>query len=287
MKQAIIEKIAVFLLKRGYTVKNLKRGCFDILGRKESAILLIKVLEDANSVSREYADEMNVVASYINATPLIVAEKAGSKLEKNIVYTRFGICTINFSTLENCVHNRFPFIKRTQAGLTASIIGNKIKSRREELGLSLNAMSKKLGVSGRMVSKYENGFSEITINKALKIYELCGDEVFYEINIFNKHTELTSNPKSDLSKKYVEMGFKATDTRKSPFDIIAKKNNEIIITEVGDKFNPDSLAVSKLIDADNLVIFDKKKPKDIAAMTKKEFLEFVEADELIKFLKGF
>ena len=42
-----------------------------------------------------------------------------------------------------------------------------------------------------------------------------------------------------------------------------------------------------MIDADELVIFKKKKPKNIAAVTKEEFLEFEKADELIKFLKEF
>jgi len=56
---------------------------------------------------------------------------------------------------------------------------------------------------------------------------------------------------------------------------------------VGDKVHPDSLAVSKLIEADNLVIFSKKKPKDIAAITKEEFLDFEKSDELIKFLREF
>ena len=38
---------------------------------------------------------------------------------------------------------------------------------------------------------------------------------------------------------------------------------------------------------DNLVIFNKKKPKDVPAITKKEFLEFEKANQLIKFLKEF
>ena len=90
-----------------------------------------------------------------------------------------------------------------------------------------------------------------------------------------------------ISKKYVELGFLATDPHNAPFDIIAKKEDELILTEVGDKRKPDLNSLSQLLNADKLVIYKKKKPKDMPAITKEEFLEFEKANELIKFLKEF
>jgi putative transcriptional regulator len=287
MKSSLIENISVFLLRKGYTIKHLTRTCFDILARHNEKILLLKVLEDANSISREYAEEMKRVAAYINAVSLIVAEKAGSKLEDNVIYTRFDLFTVNFNTFANCCNNKIPFIKRTQAGLTASLSGERLKKASEELGYSLNSLSKKIGVTTKMVVKYENENSEVTINKAMKIYDIFGKRVFNEINIFSPRDKAEESKVSDLSRKYMDLGFEAADTRKVPFDIIAKKDKELILTEVGDKTNPEFTSLSRLLDADNLVIFKKKKPKDIPAVTKKEFLEFEKANELIKFLKEF
>ena len=287
MKKDLIDRIAVYLLKEGFTVKSLTGSCFDLLARKQENILIIKVLEDANSVSRQYVDEMDNVAAYIGATPLIIAEKAGNKLEDNVLYTRFGMYTLNFFTLASSIKNKFPFIKRTQAGLTAYIDGNKLKKKREELGYSLNSLSKKIGVTKRMIIRYENEDSEITINKAMKIYSIFGGEVFNEIDIFSSKHMMESKDKSDFSKKYIDLGFEARDTKKTPFDIIARKDNELILTEIGDKARPDFPSLSKLLDADNLVIFKKKKPKGIPSMTKKEFMDFEKANELVKFLKEF
>ena len=287
MKSNIIDKLGMFLLKDGFTVKSLTRTCFDLLARKQDRILLIKVLEDANAVSKEYTDEMNMVSSYVGAVPVIIAEKAGNKLEDNVLYTRFNLYTLNFTTFVNSIKNKFPFVKRTQAGFTASIAGDKLRKKREEKGYSLNYLSKKVGVTSRMIDKYEKGDSEITINKAMKIYDIFGHQVFNEVNIFSGYKKIESRDKSDFSKKYIELGFEASDTNKSPFDVIAKKDNELILTKVGDKARPDFPSLSKLLDADNLVIFKKKKPKDIPAVTKKEFLEFEKANELIKFLKEF
>jgi len=287
MKNKIIDKLAVFLLKDGFTVKTLTRTCFDLLARRHDKILLIKVLEDANAVSKEYTDAMSMVSSYIGAVPLIISEKAGNKLEDNVLYTRFDLYTLNFNTFVSSIKNKFPFVKRTQAGFTVSIAGNKLKEKREEKGYSLNYLSKKVGVTSRMIDKYEKGDSEITISKAMKIYNIFGHRVFNEINIFSTNNIIGGKHKSDFSKKYIDLGFEASDTNKTPFDIIAKKENELILTGVGDKTKPDLSSLSKLLDADNLVIFNKKKPKDIPSVTKEEFLEFEKANQLIKFIKEF
>lgn len=287
MKKKLLEKISIFLLKKGFTVKSLARSCFDILARNQERILLIKVLEDANSVSRDFAEEMCRISACISATPLIIAEKASGMLENNVIYTRFGVFTLNLGTFMNCIQNKFPLIKRTQAGLTASIAGEKLKEKRELLGYSLNYLSKSIGVTSRMISKYENEDSEITINKAMKIYDIFGQEVFNEVDIFSKMEKMGIKSGSEFSRKYAELGFNAADANKAPFDIIAKKENELILTEVGDKANPQMRSLSELLDADNLVIFKKKKPKDVPAVTRKEFLEFEKANQLIKFLKEF
>ena len=45
--------------------------------------------------------------------------------------------------------------------------------------------------------------------------------------------------------------------------------------------------MARLLETDNLVICKGKKPKDIPAMSKEEFLELDKAKEIIKFVKEF
>lgn len=287
MKTRLIENLNIFLLKKGFTIKNLTGTCFDVFARNNNRILLIKVLEDANSINKEYCEEMNKISSYIQATPLILSEKAGSPLQDNVVYSRFNIVTLNLSTLKSCINNKLPVIKRTQAGLTASLDGKKLRSALEEYGYSMNSFSKKIGVTTKMVVKYEHNDSEVTLNRATKIYDIFGEQVFKKIDIFSQENLIQDYDKSKFSKKFMDLGFDAADTKKAPFDIIAKRDKELILTEVGDKRNDNAESLSRLLDADNLVIFKKKKPKDIPAVTKEEFMEFERATELIKFLKEF
>jgi len=287
MKQSLLESVSIYLLRKGFTIKSLTRTAFDILARKDTVILLIKILEDANAVSEVYVDEMKRVSSYIGGSPLIISEKAGDKLQDNIVYSRFGVYTLNFNTFKSSIENKFPFVKRDHSGIKAQVLGDKLKEIREREGISLNDIARKVGVSKRMIQKYESGESEVSVNKALRIYKIFGHSVFDKINVFSHSTGLVHHGKSDVSKKYSKLGFDALEAHKVPFDIIAKKEKELILTKVGDKPKPQLDSLSKLVDADILTIYNKKKPKKVPALTKKEFMEFEKARELVKFLKEF
>lgn len=284
MKQQIIDDLSILLLRNGFLVKTIK-GCFDVLARRDSNILLIKVLEDANALSNTSITYMKNIASTIKATPLIISQKSGSELKDNVVYTRLGIYTINFDTFKNFLNNKPLFITSNKAGLTVRIIGKELKNFREEENISYGYLSKKLGVSNSMVTKYEKEDYLVSFRIANKFYELFGSKIFKPIDLFYSNLEEEIIRLSKYSTKYEELGFAARDTKKVPFDIIAKKNKEIILTNIGDKPKKDLSSMSNLLDADELVIFNRKKPKDIPAISKKDFLKLEEAEELIKIVK--
>ena len=274
------------LLKGGFMVKRIT-GCFDIIARKGSQILLAKFLEDANSVTEDAASEMRKISSYLGASTLIIAEKVGSLLEDDVVYTRFGIQTINLDTLKDCMAQHNPIARSSKAGISAMVNGEKLREARTAQGYSAAELSRVLRVSRSMVAKYEKDFSEISISRATKLYDIFGEKVFDSIDVLGMRHAPVSNPESNISRKYVTLGFSAADTKKAPFDIIAKKGNEIILTEVGDIVSEQLQALTKLLDADELIIFKRNKPRNRPALTKGEFLEFGSSDELIKFVKEF
>lgn len=287
MKKLLIEELCVFLLRKGFTTKII-HYCFDILARKDSNVLLIKVVEDANSLNPNNAKDMLKITSYTTASPLIIAEKSGQKLQDNVVYSRFGISTINLKTFENSVNNKLPFIKSNKSGLAVSIIGKKLQNIRENLDLSYRDLSRIAHVSPRMISRYENEDAEISLKKAISLYKKFGSELFKEINIFEPlKFEILDDKPTKFTKKFQDLGFAATEIKKVPFNIIAKKEREIILTKTGDRIDHELLLISKLMDTNDLVIFDKKRPKDIPSLSEEEFMEIKKAKELIKLIKEF
>jgi predicted transcriptional regulator len=287
MREDLLEETSLLLLRHGFIVKTLK-GAFDLVARDSERIILLKVLEDANSLSEFQSGEIRKVASCLRVPLLIVSNKAGNPLDDNVIYSRCGIYTLNLLTFRRCIEDQLPIIRKSRAGLTAKINSEKLRAERASLGISINELSKRLGVSRSMAQKYENGNSEITLAKAAKMYKLFGESVFEKENILRgtEGTEIQGG-KSVLAKKYGRLGFTAVETRKVPFDMIAKKERSIILTKIGDKPSPVISNLSKLIGAGRLAIFEKEKPKNMPALTKKEFLDFEEGSELLKFIKEF
>ena len=293
-----MDEVGVLLLRHGYTVKTLTGSSFDIVARKESRVLLIKVLEDANSISEEYASSMKNLSSYIDASPIIIAEKAGHALEDGVVYSRVGVYTCNYSTFSSCLENRFPIVISTKAGFAASVIGERLRQQREEKGYSLGTISRKVGVTKRMIAKYEANAADVTLRSAIALNRLFGNEIFNKVDVFGVAKETAVGKPSVIARKYDELGFRAADTRKAPFDVVAKLEREIILTEVSkDKPNHQLESMRQLLGADALVIFDKKfgsvgryaekNKKKLPSLQKRDFLDFGSARELIRFLREF
>ena len=282
----IREQVILELIKNNFIVKAL-HGCFDIVARKDDKILFIKVLEDANSITPDMTHQLLKAASALHASPLIISDKATSKLKDNVIYTRYNIPTVNLATFTSCLNNAPLYMVSKQSGVTAQIIGSKLKEMMEKEEVSLGKLSRVVGVSKRMLLKYENEDAEISVQRAIKMYGIFGDQVFKKIDIFSAQHETHTIPSSDIAIKYEDLGFMVTETRKVPFDMVANKENTLILTSVGDKVNKDLNNISKAIGASDLAIFTKKKPVDIPAMTKEEFLEFEKAAALIKFIQEY
>ena len=50
-----------------------------------------------------------------------------------------------------------------------------------------------------MIAKYENEDSEVTISKAMKIYDIFGQDVFNEVNIFSRIERINASGKTEFS----------------------------------------------------------------------------------------
>ncbi|MFC1801315.1 helix-turn-helix domain-containing protein [Nanoarchaeota archaeon] len=285
MQRELVEKVNNLLLKKGFLVKNIEKHCFDIMARKDK-VLLLKLVNDANGVPKEFCDDLRQMGEMLGTAPLIISEKAGQELTDGVVYSRFGVYCLNFSTFKSCLEEDFPLVSRNRAGFTVRVNGQVLKQLREEMNFSLNSLASKVGVSREMMMKYENG-SEVTLGRAEKFYDLFGENVFEKIEVFRLNNRLIKNFDNEYVQKYSDLGFGATFLKKAPFDIMARKEEEIVLTEIGDKMSKEFFKVANLIEGDNLVIFERKKPKDVPACTRDEFLEFEKAKELLKFVKEF
>lgn len=280
------DHVLLTLIKENFIVKALT-GCCDMVARKNDKILLIKVLEDANAMTGEAAAELSKTAAAIRAAPLIIGERANTKLKDDVVYTRYQIPTITIATFRASLKNTPLVLISKKSGIVAQLHGAKVREQREKEDLSRGRLSRQLGISTRMLSKYEQSNAELSVQHAAKVYDLFGNEVFKRIEIFSALPEQSNPLSSEISFKYHDLGFNVTETRKVPFDVVAQKENTLILTKIGDNIHHDLNNISHAIGANDLAIVSKKKPAHMPALTKEEFLEFEKASALIKFIQEY
>ncbi len=281
---SVTDEVFMLFVRNGYMVKSIS-GCFNIIARKGARILLVKVLRCANNITREHAIEMKKTALMLGAATIIV-ETGDSNLLDNIIYKRFGLHTVSKHTLKNALVGQLMFIKSDRSGLIASLDGQKLRELREQKEFSLHFLAEKIGVSSRMVLKYESNNSEISLQRMNRLVDLFGSGIFQHVNLFDSQTgDIETTNKLQISFKYNNLGFEVRETMKVPFDIIARGNDDIILTTVGDKVDRDIDAVAELLEVDDLAIFEKKKPQDIASIRKDDFMGLETAKDLLKVVR--
>ena len=63
-----------------------------------------------------------------------------------------------------------------------AVVASTIIARREALGLSVEDLAARLGISSRQVKKYESGKYDFQFTELLKLMDALGDEIIAPLN---------------------------------------------------------------------------------------------------------
>jgi putative transcriptional regulator len=245
-REDLINTTRAILAKAGFDISsslNLRSICFDIVGRKDEVLLIIKVLSNVDAFSRENAEDMKVLADALRATPLLIGETSSSgPLETGIVYSRFKIPIISNETLgEHLLEEVPPFIFAAPGGLYVKIDGELLKQVRENDGISLGTLAEITGVSRRTIQMYESGMGAM-IDAAMRLEEFLKVPIIEPIDPFeykNKKRPEDYEMKegiiteSQALNRLIEIGLAITPVTKSPFEAISRSRNTIFLTGLG------------------------------------------------------
>jgi|Deesub1362B_J571_1020462.scaffolds.fasta_scaffold00052_57 putative transcriptional regulator len=246
MQEVIAASVLKILRKAGYAVTDLvetRPRCFDIVAKKESVILLVKVLYNIDSFKPEMAEEMKIIAKLLKASPVVVGEKFKfDYLERGVVYTRYGLPVINTATFYDFVVEEVaPLVYSAPGGYYVRLDSERIRSARERLGISIGDIARHLGISRRAAKKYEEGV-DTSVENALKLEEILGTYVMKEIDVLNfvgEDVETEEIKEVELQGKEAEIveqlrciGVKVYPIKHAPFDAVAKTDDESILTGV-------------------------------------------------------
>ena len=262
-------------------------GCFDLVAKKNALLLLVKVLENIDSLREEQAFELRKLAQMLSGLPLVIGHRIrnNADIEDGVVYSRYEIPAISMLTLRNLlVHHLPPLIFAHRGGFKVKFDGELLREKRLERNLSMSDLAQGVGVSKRTIYEYERGNIDVSLETALLIEEFLDEPLTIAINLFEEMQKIGSLsqpqshsniPKSDLErevkKQFDSIGLKdQLWTKKMPFRVLAKPlptNEELsksmtTITGISRQLRGKDFAnkllvtysVSKIAEADPLVV---------------------------------
>jgi putative transcriptional regulator len=302
-REDLINTTRAILAKAGFDISsalNLRSICFDIVGRKDETLLIIKVLSNVDAFSRENAEDMKVLADALRATPLLVGETSSSgPLEAGIVYSRFKIPIISNETLgEHLLEEVPPFIFAAPGGLYVRINSGLLRNARENGGISLGTLAETTGVSRRTIQMYESGMGAM-IDAAMRLEEFLQVPIIEPIDPFEYKSKKQpedyevkdgGRTGSNALNRLLDIGFAITPVTKSPFEAITRSRQTIFLTGLGmdeEKLVQKALIaseISKIAGKHSLIIVERERSAEsidsTAVVTSEELRKIDDQDAL-------
>ncbi len=255
-----IERIQATLQRTGFHVTgthNIRPSSFDLAARRDSLLLLVKVLKNIDALGPSEAERLRELARLIPAVGLVVGATSGtSPLEAGVVYMRYGVPILTEETLQEYVEDGVPpFLFSSPGGIFARINGPRLREVREERRLSLGALASAAGVSRRTIQLYEEGAgAEITVVERIETY--LGEPVAEPIDLFARRSDEPNPPpggeppeeagagpeptgdslRDGVVRRLGDIGLTVTVTMRAPFDAFSRTPEarpEILLTSVG------------------------------------------------------
>jgi len=242
MKSLIVDKVLRSLLDAGFSVSDCQstQSCFDVLARRGSDILLIKVLANVDGLTQRNAFELMKVASILSAKCVVVGDHMkSSRLMDGVVYDRYGVQVMSFKTLEGVFSGSLPSVYSIRGDYCVQIDPGLLIKLRERRGMVQQELADLLVVSKQSVYRYESS-GKMSLDVAEKLVSIFNDRrlikptgVFTQ-SFFGVEGESSNQYLSPLKrivmKVFHDMGFSAELTN-APFDMVVE-GDEMVFTAV-------------------------------------------------------
>lgn len=289
LRHESLEKTSALLEKSGFLLLDLQAfrpRSFDLLARRDSLLLLIKVLKNVDALGELGADSLRQVAWMMRGSPLLIGSTSGSQpLEHGVVYNRYGLCILTYETLEDYLMNGIPpFLVSSPGGIFAKIDGRHLKEIREDLLLSLGAVADAVGVSRRTIQLYEEG-AGAEVEVVTRLENFFGTALVTPIDPFGERgaVRYRKEPSSEildpeasgsLTIRVVtelgEVGWRVEVTGRSPFDALARPENrsgKLLVMGMGDLENAERRAqwlheIARVAEGWSLFVVPERKERE-------------------------
>ncbi|MEA3200634.1 MAG: putative transcriptional regulator [Thermoplasmata archaeon] len=249
MRATLLAQVRDVLARAGFFLSAetaMRPLAFDLVARRDGELLIVKVLTNVDGLNEPVAQELRLLAQFLDATPLVVGERSSSRpLEPGAVYARYGVSIVAFETLQDYLEEGVaPLVYAAPGGFYVNLDGTRLRALREARGLSLGDLAQAAGVSRRAIGMYEEGMGAM-VDVAMRLEEFLNEPLAIPTNPFEPQPEPQPQAQPPLDfpsgtfeaavmRALAEMGFRVAQTQKSPFAAIGREADDVVLTGFGD-----------------------------------------------------
>lgn len=263
----IAEEVSRTLRKAGFRVEFLSyptsARSIDIIACRGDTRVFIKVSQDLREVSWIEVNDLKKSGMVYGSNTVIVAEKNGrQELEDDVVYVRNGVNIVTTNLLGNyLLRNSKPIVVNIRGNYLLKISAEKFHVKMKETGLTRGELAELLGVSRKAIYMYERGELMVSLQRAVELARIMGEDIFEEIDILGDkppepHAGILENEYSPsdeieatLWRLLDRLGDLIVKLSRTPVDIVVKGGNVITVTRLDKAENK----AEKLENAEKLV----------------------------------
>lgn len=231
-KSFLVSKVVNSLQKEGYEVVQTE-GCFDIVGRRDKQVMLIKVLMNIDALKEDQAMSLRAVAYFTSSQPVVVSIKNNREtLDDDVVYSRFDVPVMTPKLLDALtVQEQMSAVQSAKGRHTVEVNVDSMRSRRKELGLTLETLAERIGVSKKAVYEIENervNPTEDTVNKIESVLSLNIRKPYRIKEAPITYLKPKNEMQESVSKEFSRMGIDNTSVYSSKFENVGREKFSLI-----------------------------------------------------------
>jgi putative transcriptional regulator len=298
LKSSLVDSVLSALGQSGFKVLDCRgsRSSFDVLGRRDELLVLVKALSNVEGLSRESALELKEVASLLQGVPVVVSQRMkSSELADGTVYDRYGVLVSNPQTLLSMVNDAPPKVFSTRGNYCVHVDTEKLAQARARMGFTQDSLAERLGVSKQSVYRYERS-GRVSLDVFDRMVGVFGESLSqpeFEMgeNIPKEQQSQRAAPtslKRLVRREFEDMGFN-TSLINAPFDLVASREKRIFSVVSNDwrrlGYKLSILEhVSEVLDGYTVCISERKVKSDVSILSPQELGAIKSPRELFKLL---
>ncbi len=244
-REQMIEEAREILAKAGFynTERvNTYNMSFDVMSRRDDALLIVKVYLNADSIRKEGSGEMRLLSDFLKGSPIILSVKMSRKpLDDGVLYLRHHIPIMTLATFSDMLLEGVPpLVFAGPGGYYVNIDGPAVAELRNGKGLSLGALAEAIGVSRKSIQMYEQGTCP-TVEVAMKLEKVLGQPLIRGLDPFDVEAPAPGTiplhdidaAHTDILSKFDNMGYEVAPTVKCPFNALSKDRFSLLLLGIG------------------------------------------------------